>query len=239
MIRLILFDIDGTLLDAGDLSRRSFEYVVGQFADPATALERSSFAGKTDPQIMRELLLENGLSGQQADRALGKALNRYQSYYLSHLKEAAIRPLEGARELIERLVSIAPDRLRIGILSGNLEGLVAPKLEAAGIPASILNIAAFGSDDADRNKLPAVAVQRAERLLGSNVLPSEVAIVGDTPRDIGCARHFGAVSIAIATGDYTVEQLKAANPTFVLANLLAWGEAESKIDLCYLEHASD
>jgi phosphoglycolate phosphatase len=239
LIKLILFDIDGTLLDAGDLSRRSFECVVGQFAAPRSAPERSSFAGKTDPQIMRELLLQNGLSTEQTGRVLGEALQRYQSYYLLHLKEAAIRPLEGARELIERLAAIAPERLVLGILSGNMEALVAPKLEAAGIPTSSFDIGSFGSDDADRDKLPAIAVLRAERFLGTSIPPGEVAIVGDTPRDIACARHFGAVSIAVATGEYTVEQLKTAGPTHVLGSLLAWGEVEHEIDICRSEQASE
>lgn len=239
MIRLILFDIDGTLLDAGDLSRRSFVCVVGQFAALKAAPERSSFSGKTDPQIMRELLLQNGLSPEQTDRVLGEALGRYQSYYLSHLKEADIRPLGGARDLIERLAAIAPERPILGILSGNMEALVPPKLEAAGIPASSFDIGSFGSDDADRDKLPAIAAQRAERFLGANILPHEVAIVGDTPRDIGCARHFGAVSIAVASGDYTVEQLEAAGPTYVVESLLAWGEVEHEIDLCHSEHGSE
>ena len=231
MIRLILFDIDGTLLDAGGLSRRSFLCTVGQFAALKAAPERSSFAGKTDPQIMRELLLQNGLSTEQTDRVLGEALESYQSHYLSHFRDAGIKPLDGARDLIERLAAIAPDRLTLGILSGNMEALVPPKLEAAGIPASSFDIGSFGSDDADRDKLPAIAVQRAERFLGASILPREVAIVGDTPRDIGCARHFGAVSIAVATGDYTVGQLKAAGPTYVLGSLLTWGEVEHEIDL--------
>lgn len=222
MIRLILFDIDGTLLDAGESSWRSFACVVGQFVGHEVATKRFSFAGMTDPQIMRELLLENGLSSERASQVLGDALERYQSHYLSHLKYAGIRPLPGARDLIKRLAAVAPEQRVLGILSGNMEALVAPKLEAAGIPASSFDIGSFGSDNADRDMLPAIAVQRGERLLKTNILPCEVAIVGDTPRDIGCARHFGAVSIAVATGHYTIEQLKAAGPTCVVASLLAW-----------------
>ena len=231
MIRLILFDIDGTLLDAGDLSRRCFQRVSRRYAASEAAVDRLSLSGKTDPQIMRELLLRDGLSAEQAGRVTSEALLDYQSCYLSDLKESHITPLPGARELIERLASIPPSRLLLGILSGNMEALVAPKLEAAGIRASSFAVGAFGSDDADRDKLPAIAVDRAEGSLGAHTPPHEVAIVGDTPRDVGCARHFGAVSIAVATGDYTYAELEATSPTHVLASLLSWTELEHEIGL--------
>jgi phosphoglycolate phosphatase-like HAD superfamily hydrolase len=224
LIKLILFDIDGTLVDAGDLSRRCFLRVVRQFVASEAAIDQWSFSGKTDPQIMRELLLGNGLSAEQTGRVTSEALVNYQSCYLSDLKDSHIRPLDGAMELIDRLASISPAHLLLGILSGNMEGLVVPKLEAAGIRASSFVVGAFGSDDADRDNLPAIAVERAERHFGVHVLPHEVAIVGDTPRDVRCARNFGAVSIAVATGDYTCEQLEATSPTYLLQSLLEWTE---------------
>ena len=224
MIKLVLFDVDGTLLDAGDLSRRCFLHVVGRFCAPArgaptAGIDRSAFSGKTDPQIMRELLSRRGLSAEETGHVLGRALDDYQACYLARLGESDIRPLEGARELIERLAAAPPTRLLLGILSGNLEALVAPKLEAAGIRAFGFVVGAFGSDDADRDNLPAIAVERAERSFGRRILPYEVAIVGDTPLDVRCARRFGAVSIAVATGDYTREQLEATGPAHLLDNL--------------------
>ena len=229
LIRFILFDIDGTLLDAGDLSRRCFLRVVRRFVNPEAALHQCSLSGKTDPQIMKELLLQNGLPPRQTDRTLSEALKSYQSCYLSDLKEADVRPLDGARELVARLGAIRRERLLLGILSGNMEGLIVPKLEAAGIPASGFVVGSFGSDNADRDRLPAIAVERSEESLRTRTLPHEVAIVGDTPFDIMCARRFGAVSIAVATGDYTCEQLEATSPTHLLPSLLAWGEVEQEI----------
>ena len=229
MIKLILFDVDGTLLDAGDLSRRCFLRVVAQFRALAPGVDRSSFSGKTDPQIMRELLVRSGLSAEETERALGPALGSYQSCFLSGLGESDVRPLEGVQELIERLAAVPPERLLLGILSGNLEGLVAPKLQAAGIRASSFVVGAFGSDDADRNNLPAIAVERAERSFGRRILPHEVAIVGDTPLDVRCARGFGAVSVAVATGDYTREQLEATGPAYLLDNLLEWTKLDREV----------
>jgi phosphoglycolate phosphatase-like HAD superfamily hydrolase len=231
LIRLILFDIDGTLLDAGDLSRRSFLRAIRRFANPQAVLGQYSLSGKTDPQIMKELLLQNRFPPRETDRTLSEALKSYQSCFLSDLKETHIRPLGGARELIERLAAIGTARLLLGIVSGNMEGLIVPKLEAAGIPASSFVVGACGSDDADRDKLPAIAIKRAEESFGTHILPNEVAIVGDTPLDIMCARHFGAVSIAVATGDYTCEQLEASSPTYLLGSLLAWNEVEQELGL--------
>jgi phosphoglycolate phosphatase len=234
MIKLILFDVDGTLLDAGDLSRRCFLDVVGRFRVPARGTSapgvgRSSFSGKTDPQIMRELLRESGLSAEETDRVLGPALAGYQSCFLSRLEGSDIRPLAGARELIERLAAVPSERLLLGILSGNLEALVAPKLEAAGFRPSSFVVGAFGSDDADRDNLPAIAVQKVEKAFGRRILPDEVAIVGDTPLDVRCARGFGAVSVAVATGEYTREQLEATGPAYVLDNLLQWIEFDHEV----------
>ncbi len=171
---------------------------------------------------MKELLLLNGLSTEQVGAVTPEALLGYQSRYLAGLKDSGIRPLPGARELIEGLSADVPERPLLGILTGNMERLVVPKLDAANIQSSSFVVGAFGSDDADRNRLPAIAVERAGRRFGVRVRPHEVAIVGDTPRDVECAQHFGAVSVAVATGVYTRERLEAASPTHLLDNLLAW-----------------
>lgn len=230
-MKLVLFDVDGTLLDAGGLSRRSFRLALREHLGSAAIVGRHSLSGKTDPQIVKELLLKNGLPAGQIDQTAPEVLRSYQSYYLSNLKETHVRSLEGARELIARLSAVKPAQFVLGILTGNMEELVAPKLEAAGIPASSFALGAFGSDDADRCNLPAIAVERIEKSLGTPVLPHEVAIVGDTPLDVACARHFGGVSIAVASGDYTYTRLLATRPTYVLRSLSAWSELEQDLHL--------
>jgi len=229
-VKLILFDVDGTLLDPGGLSRRSFLSAIRRHIGPTAIIGQYSLSGKTDPQIVKDLLLQNGLPVGQIDQAASKALRSYQSHYLSHLKKARVKPLAGARELIERLSAVKSAQFVLGILTGNMEQLVAPKLEAVGIPISSFALGAFGSDDANRGNLPAIAIERVERLFGITVLPHEVAIVGDTPLDVACARDFGAVSIVVASGDYTYTQLRATSPTYVLRSLSAWSELEQ--DLC-------
>jgi phosphoglycolate phosphatase len=231
LTKLVLFDIDGTLLDAGDLSRRSFLYVVRRFAGPGAALGRYSLSGKTDPQIMKGLLLQNGVPAKRADELAEEALDSYQSHYLSELKQADVRPLEGARELIEGLASLATADVELGILTGNMRGLVAPKLRAVGISPASFRVVACGSDHSERDRLPALAVERALRHHRVGILPGDVVIVGDTPLDVRCAQHFGALSVAVATGDYTYEQLRASKPAYLLTSLLAWSDVENEIGL--------
>jgi phosphoglycolate phosphatase len=230
-VKLVLFDVDGTLLDAGGLSRRGFLSALRQHLGPSATIGRYSLSGKTDPQIMKELLLQNGLPANQIDKMADKALKSYQSYYLSHLTKARVRPLDGARQLIERLSTLRSPRFALGILTGNMEGLVAPKLEAVGISMSSFALGVFGSDDPDRDNLPPIAIKRAEGSLGMHVMPHEVAIVGDTPLDVACAQHFGAVSIAVASGEYSYARLQATSSTYVLKSLLAWRELEQDLSL--------
>jgi phosphoglycolate phosphatase len=188
--------------------------------------EGYSLSGKTDPQIMRELLERSGVPTVTVARELNEALTSYEALYLSRLHLAQVRPLPGAKELIVRLTAGASPRPLLGILTGNLRGLIAPKLEAAGIPPACFRVIACGSDDPDRGKLPAIAAERAELHLATLLSPDEVVIVGDTPADVACARRFGAHSVAVATGDYNCEQLQASKPDHVLATLLAWDDVK-------------
>jgi phosphoglycolate phosphatase-like HAD superfamily hydrolase len=231
LVKLILFDIDGTLLDAGDLSKQCFLNTVRGRTGADVVWKPYSSAGKTDPQIMRELLLVHGVPRERVEEIMDQALKAYQSCFLSALERATVRPLPGARELIAHLAGLGTAAPLLGLLSGNMQGLVVRKLEAAGIPATSFVVGAFGSDNADRDKLPAIAVERVAQSLGRYLLPQEVAIVGDTPLDIKCARSFGAIPIAVATGEFTCQELAASSPAHVLRSLLDWGEIERELDL--------
>lgn len=233
-MRLLLFDVDGTLLTTGGLSRRAFAEAVADIIRREASLDGYLLSGKTDPQIVRDLLVMNGLSHREAEKALPAALGAYETRYLEGLATTGAELLEGVRDVVDGLAVSTdewdPDeRIILGLLTGNLKPLVAPKLAAAGIPPASFRIGAYGSDHADRNKLPAIAVARAQELLGAPILPQEVVIVGDTPLDIACAKHFGAVSVAVASGDYTCGQLQDAEPDFVLADLNEWGLVEREI----------
>src|SRR5262245_27908145 len=128
----------------------------------------------------------------------------------------------GIRDLVEALA--ARDDVVVGLLTGNIEAGARIKLRPTGLWPRF-RLGAYGSDDADRTRLPGVAASRAERLVGRVFRGADTVIVGDTPRDIGCARAFGARAIAVATGWHTLEDLGAHSPDYAFADFSAPGPA--------------
>ncbi|HJZ67769.1 MAG TPA: HAD hydrolase-like protein, partial [Blastocatellia bacterium] len=125
----------------------------------------------------------------------------------------------GVRGLLEALS--ADPRFLPSLLTGNVEKLAEAKLRVAGIWHYFRGRGAFGSDDEERDHLPAIASQRINDHLGTSLPPDRFIIVGDTPRDISCARHFGARAVAVASGMHTVDQLREFSPDALLSNLSA------------------
>ena len=107
----------------------------------------------------------------------------------------------------------------LGLLTGNVHEGACAKLDAVGIDIERFRVGAFGSDHAERPELPGIARRRAERLLGHPVRGVDVVVIGDTPADMGCGRGIGARAIGVATGRYSIEQLRACNPFDVFGDL--------------------
>ena len=217
-MRLVLFDIDGTILWTDGAGRRAvhraLEDVFG--APPPEGLE---FDGKTDPQIVRELMQLAGVAHGDIDGRLPHALERYVE--LLHTELGALdqrdKVLPGIRPLLDTLE--ARDDVLLGLLTGNvLPGAVA-KLTAVGIDANRFKVGAFGSDHAHRPELPAIARARAVALLGDQIAGSDVVVIGDTPADMGCGRGIGARAIGVATGRYSADDLRACGATAVFDDL--------------------
>ena len=217
-MRLVLFDIDGTILWTDGAGRRAvhraLEDVFG--APPPEGLE---FDGKTDPQIVRELMQLAGVAHGDIDGRLPHALERYVE--LLHTELGALdqrdKVLPGIRPLLDTLE--ARDDVLLGLLTGNvLPGAVA-KLTAVGIDANRFKVGAFGSDHAHRPELPAIARARAVALLGYQIAGSDVVVIGDTPADMGCGRGIGARAIGVATGRYSADDLRACGATAVFDDL--------------------
>jgi len=215
--RLVLFDIDGTLLLSGGAGRRA---IMGAIADEigvaASALDRIRFDGKTDPQIVRELILASGDAEPPSAERIGRVLDRY-LYHLEadlavNAHRAAVMP--GVPALLDLLEEDA--RTVLGLLTGNISGGATLKLRAVRLEPARFRVGAFGSDHAERSELPAIAAQRAEPHFGRPVGGREVVIIGDTPADVTCGRGIGARAIAVATGSYSVSQLRAAGADLVL-----------------------
>jgi phosphoglycolate phosphatase len=198
-VKLLLFDIDGTMILTHGIGRRSVELALSEVANRPIDSTPVSFSGKTDPQILQEVYQANGLDGASQNGLLDAALDRYSYYLKRHLRPERVEVLPGFPDLLDTLAE--RDDVVLGLLTGNLEPLAYLKLEAVGL-ADYFPFGAFGSDNADRYKLPAVAAERAKEHAGHDFRGTDVVIIGDTEHDIGCGRGAGAYCVAVCTGRF-------------------------------------
>jgi phosphoglycolate phosphatase len=217
-VKLILFDIDGTLLWTDGAGRRAMEgALTTHFGTPGPSTYR--YDGKTDGQIVRETMRDAGFNDSAIDDALPAVL----ADYLMRLEEelattpGRAKRFDGVLELLDAIEARA-DRV-LGLLTGNIADGAAHKLRAVGIAPERFVVGAFGSDHEHRHELPAIALDRAERSLGTRIPGSRVIILGDTPNDIHCGRSVGARAIGVATGHYSVSQLTEHEPVACFADL--------------------
>jgi phosphoglycolate phosphatase-like HAD superfamily hydrolase len=210
MRKLVLFDIDGTLLWTDGAGRRAIKRALLEEMGTAGPIDRYHFDGKTDPQIIQELLTA-ARHPEASHRARHESVcRRYLELLAAELErsrgKAKLYP--GVEELLGRLEGRG-DAL-VGLLTGNLAAGAELKLRAAGLDPRRFRIGAFGSDAAERWRLPAIAVERAASLMGKRVRGAELVIVGDTPADMTCGRELEARAIGVATGSFTVTDLLEA-----------------------------
>jgi phosphoglycolate phosphatase len=214
--RLLLFDIDGTLIDTGGAGARSWEWAFERlFEKPDVDIGRYSKSGMTDPAIARHVFKE--VLGREPS---GSELTRLMASYLSVLPDfvassPGYRVLAGARELLERCTETG---ILLGLTTGGLEAGAHAKLGRGGLNHYFL-VGGYGSDSEDRIELTRRAVERGERLLGERLAMSEVTVVGDTPLDIAAAEGVGAVSVGVASGRYSEEDLATAGADRVMGSL--------------------
>jgi phosphoglycolate phosphatase len=216
--RLILFDIDGTLMSAGSAAARAFHRGLLEVFGTAGPIEGHSFAGKTDPQIALELLTAAGLDRDDITARFPALWEAYLTDLPDELTRSRIRVFAGVTALLERIERRANDTA-LGLLTGNIEPGARLKLDAAGIGFGRFTVGAFGSDHAERPELPAVAVHRAERRFGHRFAGKDIVVIGDTPYDIACGESLGVRTIAVATGSYPADELAACGPDHLFESL--------------------
>jgi phosphoglycolate phosphatase-like HAD superfamily hydrolase len=179
--------------------------------------ETVSFAGKTDWQILIESLEPAGISRTTIERHV-EAYNQSLSRVLAEIiHQFPVRPCAGAREVVAALRD-QPGVL-VGLVTGNVTGIVPVKLRAANFDPADFKIGAYGSEGWERPMLPPLALRRAQAYSGVSYTPDQVVIIGDTPGDVSCAASIGARTIAVATGPYSVEQLRACQPDHVFETM--------------------
>ncbi len=217
-MKLVLFDIDGTLLRTDGAGRRSMESaLLDIFGVPGDPDYR--YDGKTDRQIVREQMCAHGLSDDEISARFDEVLDLYVVRLATELQRdaAAAQLCDGIPPLLEQLG--AHDGVTLGLLTGNIERGARHKLDAVGIAFSQFRVNAFGCDHEQRPELPGVAQRRARELLGLDLAGEQIVIIGDTPADIHCGRSLGVRAIGVATGRYSVDELGAHDPAAVFATL--------------------
>jgi phosphoglycolate phosphatase-like HAD superfamily hydrolase len=209
-MRLVLFDIDGTLVTAKGAGRRALRRALEQVFGTRGGLDDYDMSGKTDPRILSDLMEGAGIARDVLRARLDDFYGTYAKILVEEIgdgRDVVLMP--GVADLVRRLAAV--DGVTLGLLTGNIEQGARIKLRPTGLLPHFV-CGAYGSDDPDRRCLPEFAVRRAHAVVGHAFRPDEVMVIGDTPHDIDCARAFGAVAVGVATGRFTREQLEADRP---------------------------
>ncbi len=216
-MRVVCFDIDGTLLHSHGAGRRAIHRALVEVLGTAGPIDTFRFDGRTAGEIVRRLAEAAGVDAGE------EAVERVLARYVTHLQGELAGPEH--RTLVYPGVHAVLDALEarsdcvLGLLTGNVVEGARLKLRSAGLDPARFRVGAFGSDHHVRAELPAVARERAGALLGRPVAGGDVVIVGDTPADMTCGRGIGARAIGVGTAAYRPEDLLASGAHAVFADL--------------------
>ncbi|PYQ64627.1 MAG: hypothetical protein DMF53_07040 [Acidobacteria bacterium] len=216
MMKLVLFDIDGTLLTCGPQVRPLFASALVEVFGTAGEVDAFDFTGRTDPGIVLDLITGAGLP----EPLVRERLPRMRALYTERLERELDRRemvlLPGVMEILERLSR--REDVVTALLTGNWEPGAKAKLSRFDL-GRYFGFGAFGCDGVDRSELPPVALDRAERATGRRFRPEDVLIVGDSLHDISCAHAHGIPCLAVGTGRTPEEVLRAAGADWVIGDL--------------------
>jgi phosphoglycolate phosphatase len=211
---LVLFDIDGTLVRGGP-AKDAFHSAMVRAFGTAGAIHVHEFAGKTDPQIARELLTGAGLSDEQVEVGFPVLWEHYIAQLESMLVGHPMQVIPGVAELLDALDGRGA---AMGLVTGNIAPGARLKLSSAGLHGRF-HVGGYGSDHERREHLPRVAMDRALEAFGVTFSADRVIVIGDTPRDVACGLHEGVRTLGVATGSYDVDSLACAGAHAAFADL--------------------
>jgi phosphoglycolate phosphatase len=217
-MNLLLFDIDGTLLTTDGAGRLAMRQAAMDRFGVEEDLRQITIAGNTDGRIIRAVLEKHSIP------VTSENIRLYQEGYLARLEENLLRTpgivLPGVIDLLDAIETVEYAR---GLLTGNLERGARLKLGTHSL-SERFEFGAFADDSSDRNELGTFAQSRAEALFRLSFDKQQVFVIGDTPRDIACGKSIGARTMAVATGEYSFEQLGFHGPDFLFEDFTSTGE---------------
>lgn len=215
-MKIPLFDIDGTLVKTDSpINNDVFAYAAKKVYGIDAYHTEINPEGMTDNQILTEILILHGLTAEEVKQKITEEIQAVTDYAKEHKDEIKLEVLPGVKELLAELKN---KQIPMGVLTGNVEGLAWTKLERAGI-REFFDLGAFGSQAFKRVELVEIARKNAEKALNKTFQIQDFMIIGDTPRDIWCARDAGIKVVIVATGLSPFEELAEEKPDLLVQTL--------------------
>ena len=215
MVKLVLFDIDGTLVHTGHAGTKAFAQTFAHIFGLKHGSEKMRFAGRTDVSLVREFFKIHGVP---------ESVDNFQQFFdnyvfwLEHILGHSVgRECEGVRNFIAELLAL-PQPPMLGLLTGNVQLGAEIKLRHFGLWDFFVT-GGFADDHEERNHIAVAALARGRRVLDPHLQPQEVVVIGDTPFDVRCGKFIGAKTLAVATGGSTFEELQPHSADWTVCDL--------------------
>jgi phosphoglycolate phosphatase len=210
---LTLFDIDGTLVRGARCHYQAFVHAIRKFYKLEEDISGINYAGKTDPQILKEVLELGGIKEESIKKNFNDCLDYMTHYYLANVYKENVRALKGVKELLNLLHK---EKVLLGLTTGNLEPIAHAKLGRVGLD-HYFPFGGFGSDSPERPMLVKKALERARE--NFKFIGDDIFVIGDTPRDINAGIQVGVKTVGVGTGRYSMLELENSGADLVLENL--------------------
>jgi len=220
-MKLLLFDIDGTLILSGGAGLRGINRAFEQLYGIANILDGITLSGRTDDKIMMDAYAKTDMSFSYPE------LEKFKHLYFQligeemHADGSSKRTMPGIDELLPTLAE--RENVYMGLLTGNWEKSGRAKLDHFGLN-KYFDFGAFSDDSSNRNELAPIAIKRFAEKYAIKPDADQVYVIGDTPADIHCAKPHGVISVAVAAAAHSVDDLEPHDPDFLFENLTATKE---------------